>query len=244
MGKHAQTRRGRKVVNVSVPASRTGLSQPSRGREWRKDRLTSWLFQTCIKLQTSLDRRFLRFGITAQEASVLLHCVEAQRVTPGQLAITLGRDKGAITRFVDRLELNRLLTRKIDSHDRRFSVLKSTAKGKRVARDLESVFDSIRKELFVGVLESEVGRLAKMLQQLQRNAAQIGKKHGDWEGRRRRRIGVKNSLRNLKARRSKDTCAAVTELSTGTSGLPNCKVHEPGDSRLLKVDRKEAVKLE
>ena len=102
MGKHAQIEPGRKVGSVFVATSRRGLSKPLRGQEWRKDLLTSWLFQTCIKLQTSLDRRFLRFGMTVQEASVLLRCVEARRITPGQLAVALGRDKGKITRFVDR----------------------------------------------------------------------------------------------------------------------------------------------
>src|SRR6266480_3223839 len=109
MGKHAQIGQGRKAVSVLVATSRRGLSKPLRGQEWRRDLLTSWLFQTCIRLQTSLDRRFLRFGMTVQEASVLLRCVEARRITPGQLAVALGRDKGKVTRFVHRLESSRLL---------------------------------------------------------------------------------------------------------------------------------------
>ena len=189
MGKHAQIGRDRKVVSVSVATSSRGLSKPLRGQEWRKDLLTSWLFQTCIKLQTSLDRRFLRFGMTVQEASVLLRCVEARRITPGQLAISLGRDRGKITRFVDRLESSRLLTRDIDPCDRRFSILKPTAKGKQVARALESVFDSIRKELFLGILESDVRRLGKMLPQLHKNAVHVGLRHEGEVVRRLKRIG-------------------------------------------------------
>ena len=87
----------------------------------------SWLFQTSIRLQTSLDRRFLRFGMTVQEAGVLLRCVEARIITPGQLAVGLGRDKGMITRFIDRLEFSRLIIRDINPRDRRFSVIKPTA---------------------------------------------------------------------------------------------------------------------
>jgi DNA-binding MarR family transcriptional regulator len=189
MGKHAQIERGPKIATVFVSISRRGLSRPLRGQEWRKDLLTSWLFQTCIKLQTSLDRRFLRFGMTVQEASVLLRCVEARRITPGQLAIALGRDKSKITRFIDRLESSRLLTRDIDPRDRRFSILKPTAKGKRVARGLGSLFDSIREELFVGVLESDVLRLGKMLPQLHKNAVRIGSRQKCDAARRRRQIG-------------------------------------------------------
>ena len=189
MGKHAQIEPGRKVVSVFVATSRRGLSKPLRGQEWRKDLLMSWLFQTCIKLQTSLDRRFLRFGMTVQEASVLLRCVEARRITPGQLAIALGRDKGKITRFVDRLESSRLLTRDIDRRDLRFSILKPTARGKQVARALASVFDSIRRELFVGILESDVLRLGKMLPQLHKNAVNVGSRHKCDVVRGRKRIG-------------------------------------------------------
>ena len=163
-----------------------GLSAP----EWRKDLLISWLFRTSITLQTALDRRFLRFGMTLQEASVLLRCVQAGKVTPGRLATVLGRDKGKITRFIDRLEASRLVTREIDRRDRRYSVIKPTGKGKHVARNLASVFDSIRKELFLGILESDVRRLGQMLPQLHENAKQIGSRKERGGVRRRRRIGI------------------------------------------------------
>jgi DNA-binding MarR family transcriptional regulator len=152
MGKRVKIQPDTNVASVLVPISRKALSRPLRGQEWRKDLLMSWLFQTCIRLQTSLDRRFLRFGMTVQEASVLLRCVEARNITAGRLAVGLGRDKGMITRFINRLQLSRLLARDIDPRDRRFSVLKPTTKGKQVARDLTTVFDQIRKELFLGSL--------------------------------------------------------------------------------------------
>jgi DNA-binding MarR family transcriptional regulator len=167
------------------------VSGPLPGQEWQKDLLTSWLFQTCIKLQTSLDRRFLRWGMTVQEANVLLRCVEARRITPGQLAIALGRDKGKITRFVDRLESSRLVTREIGRRDRRLLILKPTAKGKQVARELASVFDSIREELFAGISESDVLRLGKVLPQLHKNAGGIGSRQKCEAVRERRRIGIR-----------------------------------------------------
>jgi DNA-binding MarR family transcriptional regulator len=189
MGKHAKIEAGRKVASVFVPISRSGLSKQLRGHEWRKDLLMSWLFQTCIRLQTSLDRRFLRFGMTVQEASVLLRCVEVRRITPGELAVGLGRDKGMITRFIDRLELSRLIIRGTNPRDRRFSVIKPTAKGKQVAQNLAYVFDEIRKELFVGLLESDVRRLSRMMAQLHKNAVGIGSRQKCEAMRRRRSIG-------------------------------------------------------
>src|SRR4249919_3421993 len=118
MGKHAKVEPGQKVASFFLPITRSGLPKQLQGHEWRKDLLMSWMFQTCIRLQTSLDRRFLRFGMTVQEASVLLRCVEARSVTPGQLAVGLGRDKGMITRFINRLEVSRLIGRHTNPHDR------------------------------------------------------------------------------------------------------------------------------
>ena len=189
MGKHAKIEQGQQVASVFVPISRNGLSKQLESHEWRKDLLMSWLFQTCIRLQTSLDRRFLRFGMTVQEASVLLRCIEARNITPGQLAVRLGRDKGMITRFIDRLESSGLITCGINPRDRRFSVLKPTGKGKQVARDLACQFDHIRKELFVGTSESDVRRLSKALAQLHKNAADIGSPQKCAAVRQHRRIG-------------------------------------------------------
>ena len=198
MGKQAQMKRSGNAASSFDPISPSAMPDRSSAPLWRKDFLVFWLFRTCIRLQTSLDRRFLRFGMTAQEASVLLRCVEAQKVTPGQLAAALGRDKGKITRFIDRLEASFLLTRNIDRRNRRFSIIRPTAKGKHVAQGLGSLFDSIREELFAGILESDVLRLGKMLPQLHKNAVRIGsmRKRGAVRG--RKRIGsheLKNRLR-------------------------------------------------
>jgi DNA-binding MarR family transcriptional regulator len=189
MGEGTQVTRSRKDECILSPISHTALDKTLRAQEWRKDLLVSWLFRTCIRLQTSLDRRFLKYGITFQEASVLFRCVQGQRITPGKLATALGRDKGKITRFIDRLEASRLVARDIHRSDRRFSVIKPTGKGKQVARALDCVFENIRRELFVGILESEVRRLGQMLPQLHKNATGIGsRKKGD-AVRQRRRIG-------------------------------------------------------
>ena len=127
--------------------------------------------------------------MTLQKASVLLRCVEARRISPGQLAVALGRDKGKITRYIDSLESRRLLVREIDQRDRRFSILKPTAMGKRVAQELALVFDNIRKELFAGILESDLRRLSHTLPRLHKNAVQIGTRRRKSQLRERYRIG-------------------------------------------------------
>ena len=151
MGQDVQIKRGRKIAVVFVPISRTVSSHTLSAEEWQRDLLVSWLFQTCIRLQTSLDRCFLRYGMTVQEASVLLRCVEARRIAPGQLAVALARDKGKVTRFVDRLEASKLVKCQPNARDHRYSIITPSYRGKRLAKSLARLFDQIRKELFAGV---------------------------------------------------------------------------------------------
>lgn len=171
--------------------SRKSLSS----KEWHKELLLSWIFQTCFKLQASLDGRFLSFGMTFQEAVVLTRCVEAGEIAPSRLALVLARDKGKITRFVDRLEAAELVKRSVNPRDCRHSVIKATPKGKRLAERIASTFKEVRKELFVSVSDCDIRRLSKVLPQLHRNALGIGTKQPVSERRRKIRIGArKNDL--------------------------------------------------
>jgi DNA-binding MarR family transcriptional regulator len=208
--------------------SRKSLSS----KEWHKELLLSWLFQTCFKLQASLDRRFLNFGMTFQEAAVLMRCVEAGEIVPGRLALVLARDKGKITRFVDRLEAAELVKRSVNPRDRRFSVIKATPKGKRLAERIASTFERIRRELFVGVLDCDIQRLSKVLPQLHRNALGIGTKRSVSEGQRRLRIGVgKNGLQE-------ETYAAGTSSLVVKSDHLIPKGQEEPDGGLVQADCK------
>jgi DNA-binding MarR family transcriptional regulator len=204
--------------------SRKSLSS----KEWHKELLLSWLFQTCFKLQASLDRRFLNFGMTFQEAAVLMCCVEAGEIVPGRLALILARDKGKITRFVDRLEAAELVKRSVNPRDRRYSVIKATPKGKRLAERIASTFEEVRAELFVSVLDCDIERLSKVLPQLHQNALGISTKRSVSEGRQKRRIGAgKNALQE-------DTCVPATIKSDHL--IP--KVQEEPGGALVQADCK------
>lgn len=161
-------------------------------KDWSKELLVSWLFQTCFRLRAALDRRFLHFGVTFQEATALVRCVEAREIVPSRLALVLAKDKGKITRLIDRLEAARLVKRQANARDRRYSVIKPTPKGKRLAERITSTLDQIRKELFIGVLDRHIQWLSRALPRLHRNAVRIGSKRLVSSGRRIRRIGEKN----------------------------------------------------
>jgi MarR family transcriptional regulator for hemolysin len=142
-------------------------------REWQAELSISRLFRTSIRLQTAFDRCFSKFGVTAQEAAVLVHCAEEKETSAGKLAKAMGRDKGKITRFVDRLEASGFLKRKSDPHDHRLFIIKATSKGRRVVPHLKIRFEEVRRQFFEGVLNVDIDKLETLLSQLHANAERL-----------------------------------------------------------------------
>jgi DNA-binding MarR family transcriptional regulator len=136
----------------------------------QEELLVSLLFRASIKLQTTFDRCFARFRMTAQEAAVLIRCVEAGEISARRLADVMSRDKGKITRFVDRLEAGRFLSRKSDPRDHRSLVIKATSRGRRIAPRLKIRFEEIRTQFFAGVLANDIDQLGSVLSQVYANA--------------------------------------------------------------------------
>ncbi|HMD07480.1 MAG TPA: MarR family transcriptional regulator [Candidatus Acidoferrum sp.] len=142
-------------------------------REWQTELSISRLFRTSIRLQTAFDRCFNEFGMTAQEAAVLVHCAEEGETSAGKLARVMGRDKGKITRFVDRLEASGLVSRRNDSRDHRLLIIKATSKGLRFAPQLKTRFEEVRSQFFEGVLNVDIDKLETVLSQLHANAERL-----------------------------------------------------------------------
>jgi DNA-binding MarR family transcriptional regulator len=142
-------------------------------REWQAELSISRLFRTSIRLQTAFDRCFSPLGMTAQEAAVLMHCAEEGETSAGKLAKAMGRDKGKITRFVDRLETSGFLTRKSDPRDHRLLIIKATSRGRRVVPHLKMRFEEVRRQFFEGVLNVDIDKLETVLSQLHANAERL-----------------------------------------------------------------------
>jgi DNA-binding MarR family transcriptional regulator len=142
-------------------------------REWQAELSISRLFRTSIRLQTAFDRCFSKFGMTAQEAAVLVHCADEGETSAGKLAKAMRRDKGKITRFVDRLETSGFITRKSDPRDHRLSIIKATGRGQRVAPQLKMRFEEVRRQFFEGVLNVDIDKLETVLSQLHANAERL-----------------------------------------------------------------------
>ena len=216
-------------MKAPIPSDGARPLEVLTAQEWSKDLLVSWLFQTCFKLQTTMDRCFLKFGLTVQEATLLLRCAEVQRITPGKLAAIVGRDKGKVTRVIDRLESSGLVTREMYERDRRCSILRATRKGKLLARELACVFDSIRTELFLGISESDVFQLGAMLPQLHKNASKITSGQKSNPARRRRRIGIHRSTAKCTATSAPEPAEHILRSSHKGHQVRSQTAHAPSN---------------
>ena len=146
---------------------------PTGLREWREKGLISLLLRISIRLQTNFDRRFAQFGITSQEAAVLVRCVEAGEISAGKLAQAMRRDKGKITRFVSRLEASRLLIRTSNPKDHRLLIIKATRRGTRMASRLRRIFEELREQFFDAILTQDIDQMSVVLSQLYENAGRL-----------------------------------------------------------------------
>ena len=133
------------------------------------------LLRASIGLQKALDRCFAHTGLTSQEAAVLVHCAGAKEVSAGKLARALGRDKGKITRFVDRLEADGFVRRVANPRDHRLLIIRPTIRGQRAVPELRRAFEKIHQEILAGVQREDLIRLGLVLTALHENAGRLYK---------------------------------------------------------------------
>ena len=145
--------------SVKIAARRNALPAPA----WHRELLAAAILRTSIKLQNHMDRLFRAWGMTAQEASVLLRIVEARRTTPGRLAHSLARDKGKVSRFIQRLVARNLIRRNVKGQDRRVAELEPTSRGRAVASRLKLVFDELHNDLFRAIPAESVEQVGNIL---------------------------------------------------------------------------------
>ena len=142
-----------------------------RGREG--EAVISQLLRASIGLQKAFDRCFAFAGLTAQEAAVLVHCAEAKELSAGKLAQAMGRDKGKITRFIDRLEAAGFLRRSSDPRDHRLLIIKPTRRAQRAVPRLKKTFEQVREEFLNGIPSDDLNRLGSVLSALYENAGRL-----------------------------------------------------------------------
>ena len=131
----------------------------------------SLLHQVARDLATALDRRLAPFGLTAQQAALLVHVSRQPGASPSQLMTALGTDTAGMTRLADRLVAKDLIERHPNPQDRRSVLIALTEQGQALAPRLGPVFGRVTRQLFNGFSADEVGALTAMLERMASNLA-------------------------------------------------------------------------
>jgi DNA-binding MarR family transcriptional regulator len=171
-GEPRTSAKGGRFTRPLVPDKAAANARGGKGGE-----LTlSLLFRTSLRLQAALDRCFLPLGTTAQEAAVLLCCADAGAISARGLADALGKDQGNVTRFLDRLESRKLVTRRCHTRDRRLLVIEATHRGRLLAPQLRGMFEEAGSKFFAEIPPDDIAQLELRLSQLLGSADRLAAK--------------------------------------------------------------------
>lgn len=128
--------------------------------------LLSLIGQVSIQLQNILDTRFRPLGLTAQEAALLLRCAETSEISSGELAAMMFRDKGGITRHLQRLAAKGMINRAPNPRDRRLTMVRATARGRRLAPRCRDIFLRTRAGVLNDLFDVELHQVFAALSRI------------------------------------------------------------------------------
>jgi DNA-binding MarR family transcriptional regulator len=120
-------------------------------------------------LTTVLERALAPYGVTAQQAALLLRL--RTETSPSRLAEALGTDTAGITRLLDRLEDRDLVRRVRDTADRRSIRVELTGSGAALAPRLAPAFGTVISRLFDGFSPDDLQALTLLLGRMLDNLA-------------------------------------------------------------------------
>jgi DNA-binding MarR family transcriptional regulator len=126
------------------------------------------------ELRVALDRRMAPYGLTFQQASLLIRCVHNNGASLNQLMPHLGTDNAGVSRLVDRLEAANLVERTRGS-DRRSLALQATEKGIALAPKLGAVFSDVNRELIAGLSREETAVAYELLRRILGNVGSLNR---------------------------------------------------------------------
>lgn len=128
----------------------------------------SLLHRVGRELVNTTDQRLRAFGLTSQQASLLMNLAAGAR-TPTDLVDALGNDTAAVTRLVDRVEAAGLVRRARHPSDRRSVTVELTDDGRALLPRIAPVFGGVTERLFTGFTDTEIATTTALLQRMLAN---------------------------------------------------------------------------
>lgn len=114
------------------------------------------------KISGAINRTFLRaftaegIDITTEQWSVLACLWEKDKVTQQTLCNLTAKDKPSMTRLIDKLEKQNLVTRVSDYNDRRINLIHLTSNGAALQEKANEIVQNITTKTLKGITDEEI----------------------------------------------------------------------------------------
>lgn len=119
------------------------------------------------KLKTNFDKEGI--NVTPQQWSALTHLWNEDGISQQKLADAFSKDKTSITRLLNNMEKNELITRKQDKNDKRNKMVFLTYKAKLIKQQSIKIAEQTLVEVLEGVDHKEVKLSKKVLKKISEN---------------------------------------------------------------------------
>lgn len=131
------------------------------------------VYYTASCLKKKADQFFAPFGLTDVQFNLMM-LVKHQSgsesgLSQAQLSAMMLVNRANITSLVDRMEKTGLVERTDSPADRRYNIVKLTAKGKKLLDDVEPIYAKEIKKIMAALKDADQKKLISMLESVRAN---------------------------------------------------------------------------
>ncbi|WP_409292539.1 MarR family winged helix-turn-helix transcriptional regulator [Peribacillus sp. SCS-37] len=129
---------------------------------------------TTSKMIRSLVNGTLKpYGITAEQWTVLKHLSFVDTINQKDLSIRTDKDQATLTKILDLLEHNGLISRKPNPEDRRSYLIEISDKGKNLVNTALPLIEELYEDILAGLSKEQIETFMETLHTLQDNIRKL-----------------------------------------------------------------------
>lgn len=111
------------------------------------------------------------YKITTDQWLIIKSILENPQITQQEIAKNVFKDNASVTRIIELMVKSNYLNRKVDSSDRRKSILSVTKEGKDIIEKVQDIILDNRKEALEGINKEDLDAMNLLLQKLIKNCS-------------------------------------------------------------------------
>lgn len=130
-----------------------------------------WVTLLARTIEADFEERLAPYGVTRASWAVLSAIAHHDKTTPAELAAFVGVDGAAITRQLDRLSKQGLISRRRGTSDRRSVTVKISAKGADIIPKIAADSIATNEKFLSGISKSEVEAMQRVIEKMLSNGS-------------------------------------------------------------------------